>query len=85
MNWCYRGGGSFAGNSAIGSVGAIPAMPGSFTFNERENVISAEVYYQFSPLISSQFFGTTTIYRAAFYKPRFGLLTATPTGGGGAC
>jgi Flp pilus assembly protein TadG len=79
VNWRYQGGGTMAATSTLGAVGATPTMPGGFTFNERENVIAAEVFYQFSPIISSQFFGTTTIYRSAFYKPRFGLLTAAPS------
>jgi Flp pilus assembly protein TadG len=78
VNWRYQGGGTFAATSKIGAVGAVPNMPGGFTFDSRENVISAEVFYQFSPLISSQFFGTTTIYRSAFYKPRFGALLTPP-------
>lgn len=75
VNWCYRGGGSLASASAIGELNAVPAMPGGFTFNERENVISAEVFYRFAPLITTQFFEPLTIYRAAFYKPRLGALT----------
>lgn len=80
VSWRHCGGGSMVATSHLGNVGTTPAMPGGFTFNERENVIAAEVFYQFSPLISSRFYGTTTIYRAAFYKPRLGLLTTTPTG-----
>lgn len=76
VSWCYRGGGTLAQTSRIGTLNSVPTMPGSFTFNERENVISAEVFYRFSPLVTSQFFGTRTIYRAAFYKPRFGALTS---------
>lgn len=79
INWRLTGGGTMTVTSALGNVGAIPTMPGGFTFNERENVIAAEVYYRFTPLISNRFFGTTTIYRSAFYKPRLGQLTTTPT------
>lgn len=78
INWRYEGGGSYAASSALGPVGATPAMPAGFTFDERENVIAAEVFYQFSPLISNQFFGTTTVYRVAFYKPRLGALLVPP-------
>lgn len=78
VNWRYTGGGTLSASSQLGDVGATPTMPAGFTFEERENVIAAEVYYQFSPLISSQFFGTTTVYRVAFYKPRFGALLTTP-------
>lgn len=78
VNWRYQGGGSLSANSQLGAVGSIPSVPAGFTFDERENVIAAEVYYQFSPLVSSDFFGTTTIYRVAFYKPRFGALLNAP-------
>ncbi len=79
VNWRYEGGGSLSATSHIGAVSSTPVMPGGFTFDERENVIAAEVFYQFSPLISSEFFGTTTIYRSAFYKPRLGALLNAPT------
>lgn len=75
VNWCYRGAGSLTVVSNIGALGTTPNMPGGFTFVERENVIAAEVFYRFAPLISTQFFSGQTIYRAAFYKPRLGQLT----------
>ncbi len=78
VNWRLTGGGTMTVTSALGNVGTTPVMPGGFTFNERENVIASEVFYQFSPLITTRFFGTTTIYRSAFYKPRLGALTTTP-------
>lgn len=78
VNWRYSGGGTLSASSQLGAIGAVPSMPAGFTFEERENVIAAEVYFRFSPLISSQFFGTTTVYRVAFYKPRFGALLTPP-------
>jgi hypothetical protein len=78
VSWRYTGGGSLTAASNLGALGTTPSMPAGFTFEERENVIAAEVFYQFSPLISNQFFGTTTIYRVAFYKPRLGALIVPP-------
>ena len=75
--WRYQGGGTYAATSQLGTVGGTATVPG-FTFDDRENLIAAEVYYQFSPLISSQFFGTTTVYRTAYYKPRLGALLTPP-------
>jgi Flp pilus assembly protein TadG len=75
--WSYQGGGTFVAASKLGTVGSTATVPG-FTFDDRENLIAAEVYYQFSPLISSQFFGTTTVYRTAYYKPRLGALLTPP-------
>ncbi len=78
VSWRHEGGGTLSATSTLGAVGSTPVMPTAFAFEERENVIAGEVYYQFSPLISSQFFGTTTIYRIAFYKPRLGALVTAP-------
>lgn len=79
VNWRYEGGGTLHANSKLGLVGAKPTMPVTFTFTERENVIASEIYYEFSPLITNRFFGTKTVYRIAFYKPRFGALLNAPT------
>lgn len=79
VNWKYYGGGTMGQTGALGNVGDVPVMPSAFTFNERENLISAEVYYRFEPLLTDEFFGTTTIYRVAFYRPRLGLLTTAPS------
>lgn len=78
VNWSRTVGGTLTATSRFGAVGAVPTMPVTFTFDSKENVIAAEVFYRFSPILSSQFFGTTTIYRAAFYRPRLGALTAAP-------
>ena len=79
INWQYAGAGTLASTSLLGAVGATPAMPGGFTFDEKENVIAAEAYYQFSPLLTGQWFGTTIIRRVAFYKPRLAALTTAPS------
>lgn len=78
VNWRYTGGGTLVATSRLGNVGATPTMPANFTFDARENVIAAEVFYRFTPLLANPWFGTTTIYRSAFYKPRFGALTTAP-------
>jgi Flp pilus assembly protein TadG len=78
VSWRQEGGGTFTSSSQLGLVGATAITPTGFTFDDRENVIAAEVYYQFSPLVSCQFFGTKTVYRVAFYKPRLGALLTAP-------
>ncbi len=78
VNWRYGGGGDLVATSAFGAVGSTPVMPAGFTFEERENVIVAEVFFRWRPLISNDFFGTQIIYRQAYYKPRFGALINAP-------
>lgn len=79
VNWRYTGGGNLAATSGIGPVGSAPVLDGAFTFEPRENVIAAEVFFRWEPLVSSQFLGTRMVYRQAFYKPRFGALTSNPS------
>jgi len=78
VSWRYEGGGTLAGSSQLGAVGAAPTLPVGFTFADRENLIAAEVYYRFSPVLPNVWFSTTTIYRTAYYTPRFGALTTAP-------
>ncbi len=78
ISWRYEGGGTLSATSQLGAVGAAPTLPISFTFADRENLIAAEVYYRFSPVLPNVWFSTTTIYRSAYYTPRFGALTTAP-------
>lgn len=85
VNWRHFGGGTLTATSQLGDVGTTPTMPGRLPSTSVGNVIAAEVYFQFSPLVSNRFFGTTTVYRSAFYKPRLGALTAPPRHRRGPC
>jgi Flp pilus assembly protein TadG len=78
VNWRYEGGGTLIAASRLGAINTVPTMPGGFTFDERENLIAGEVIYRFTPLLSDDFFGETTVYRVAFYKPRLGALLTPP-------
>lgn len=78
VNWRVEGGGTLSVSSTLGALGGTPTMPSPFAFAERENLIAAEVYYRFSPVLDNPWFGEATIYRAAFYAPRFGALTTAP-------
>ena len=79
VNWRHSGGGGLAASSELGTVGAQANLPGGFTLNERENVIVAEVYYQYQPLFPGVLFDERTIYRKALFKPRLSALTTPPT------
>ena len=77
--WQYSGGGSLAKNSLIGATGGTPTLPNGLTLNDNDNVIIAEVFYNFSPLfINSGLISSSLIYRNAVYKPRLSQLTQTP-------
>ena len=78
-NWRHSGGGTLVETSQLGAVGGTADLPDGFVLNEKENVIVAEVYYNYQPLWDGLFFDATTIYRQAFFKPRLGALTDAPT------
>lgn len=77
--WRSTGGGTLSRTSQIGNVGASASMPAGFTMVDKENVIAAEVYYTYTPVLGSQIIGSQTIYKTAFFKPRLGALTNAPT------
>ncbi len=75
VSWQYTGGGSWIKSSQIGGVGSTANLPQDFTLRDKENIIVAEVFYQFQPLFSTAILPTTQIYKFAIFKPRLGDLT----------
>ena len=41
-----------------------------------ENIIACEAYYHYQPMLFSGIVEETTLYRYAFFRPRFGKLDA---------
>ena len=56
------------GNSAIGAEGAVADLPNNFTLAEAEDVVAAEVLYQYEPV----FFGAFSGMRNLGGEPLFG-------------
>jgi Flp pilus assembly protein TadG len=81
VNWQYSpptsGGPTNA--SKLGAKGANATLPDGFTLAERDNVIVAEVYYRYEPIMPGLMFDETTYYRRAMFKPRLGALTTEPS------
>ena len=78
VNWQYKILGSDA--SRIGSTGSIPKLPGSYTIPSNQNIIIAEAFLHYRPILStsSNFiaaFKPQTLYKVAITKPRQGTLT----------
>ncbi|HVR65088.1 MAG TPA: TadE/TadG family type IV pilus assembly protein [Verrucomicrobiae bacterium] len=60
--------GASIGNSAIGAEGAVADLPNNFTLAEAEDVVAAEVLYQYEPV----FFGAFSGMRNLGGEPLFG-------------
>lgn len=74
VNWQYAGGGTWSRPSLIGTQGSIATLPAGFTLNDKDNVIIAEVFYNYSPLIPNSVISGGQIYKLSVYKPRLGAL-----------
>ena len=69
-----------SGTSRIGNVGGVATLPGNYTILSGQNIIVAEVFYNYTPLLStsSNFiaaFSNQQIYKISFHKARQGTLT----------
>lgn len=67
--------------SFIGVPGGNATMPGGYQVIQGQNVIVAEAFFDYAPLLTGTSFivptlAAHTLYKAAVYKPRQGTLTA---------
>lgn len=76
VNWQYVGGGTWTQNSLIGTPGNAATLPTGFSLNDKDNVIIAEVFYNYQPIIlnNGEIMGGA-IYKLGLYKPRLGDLS----------
>ncbi len=76
IDWQHTGGGSLSATSAIGSTaGAVASLPTGFTVSEGENVIVAEVFFDFEPMFLDKILDPGVITHLAVRKPRRGDLS----------
>lgn len=75
VKWQYAGGGTMTHNSSVGAVNATAALPGGMTLYDGEDIIVAEIYYNFTPMMVQDMLGTKSISKIAVFKPRLGALS----------
>ncbi len=78
VNWQAEKTGDFAALSKLGAKGDDAELPQDLTLVEKDNVIVAEIYYKYEPIMPGLMFDEAVIYRRAFFKPRLGSLTNSP-------
>lgn len=74
VNWQYQGGGNYTQTSLIGTSGGDATLPSGFAMVDKENVIIAEVFYDYQPIFTGLIYNATRMYRYGIYKPRLGDL-----------
>lgn len=73
VNWQYAGGGTWVQSSQVGSAGTT-ALWVPFDLEDKENIIIAEVFYNYSPILDNGLIDIDMIYKVATFKPRLGTL-----------
>lgn len=76
--WRCKGGGSFSATSKIGNVGSLATLPGDLALDADDNVIIAEVFYNYEPGINFIFNTHSVLYNVSTFRPRLGALTTAP-------
>ncbi len=76
VSWQYKGGGTWAQNSQVGTPGTSATLPSGMTLFDKDNIIVTEVFYNFQPILSTNgVIGTTSLYKVGIFKPRLGDLS----------
>ena len=76
IDWQHEGAGTLSATSEIGDTpGAVATLPTGFTVREGENVIVAEVFFDFEPMFLDQILDPGVISHLAVRKPRRGDLS----------
>lgn len=76
--WQCTGGGGYEGESLVGAVGDDATLPSSLTLADDDNVIIAEVYFDYPSIFGWLPSSVTPIYKIAIFRPRLGSLTTAP-------
>ena len=75
VDWQRAGGGTISVGSAVGVAGGTATLPAELTVRPGEEVIVAEVYYNFTPWLAPDVAPAAQLYHRAFFRPRQGPLT----------
>ena len=75
VDWQVSGAGYGSATSTVGGPGDTASLPTGFVMDDNENIIIAEVFYDYSPAIFEKFTSPRTIYYRVLDRPRFGALS----------
>ena len=75
VDWQHTGGGSLSATSAVGTTGGSPTLPSGFTVRDGENLIVAEVFFDYEPYFLDFVLEPSVISHVAIRRPRRGDLS----------
>jgi hypothetical protein len=71
-------GGALVNSSRVGVLNKTATLPGSLVLDATDNVIVAEVFYQYTPTLNGFVPLEKQLYKTAVFRPRLGSLTTAP-------
>jgi Flp pilus assembly protein TadG len=71
-------GGELGQASKVGAAGEAASLPDGLVLEADDNIIVAEVFYLYIPLLGWSAPATTLVYKTALFRPRLGSLTTAP-------
>ena len=74
VNWQCDGGGEASESSTLGSVGGTANLPTGMDLRDDQNVIYAEIFFQYEPMIFDFLLDDHGLYYRTVHQPRFGAL-----------
>ncbi|WP_246814235.1 hypothetical protein [Kiloniella majae] len=74
VNWRQCGAGNLGVAGTVGLAGTTATVPNGLDVDPLDNIIIAEVYYDYKPLIFDNIVENTQISRAAIHSPRISAL-----------
>ncbi len=75
VDWQREGAGTFSVTSHIGNPTGPATMPSGFEVREGENLITAEIFFDYEPLFFSGIVEPTVIWHHAYRRSRLGTLS----------
>lgn len=74
--WQRTSSGTVAATSALGTTGQTATLPAGLTLRQGENVIVAEVFYNYTPVfLGATEFTSASLYQVSYNRPRIINLT----------
>jgi len=75
VDWQREGGGTFSVNSRIGYPDGQADMPDDFDVRDGENLITAEIFFEYEPIFFSGLIDGAVIWHHAYRRSRLGTLS----------
>ncbi|MCG8359304.1 MAG: pilus assembly protein [Kiloniellales bacterium] len=75
IDWQYEGGGALSVTSDFGSSGGAATLPDGFVLRDGENLIVAEIFFDYEPMFLHEVIPDGVVDHAAIRRPRRGDLS----------